>query len=73
MEGGGLMLPEVKEIFRKYEEFVKQMDEELRPGDECIIVSAGDDELLGFGQVLLNFKEVTYFTRGMVVKTRKGI
>jgi Fe-S-cluster containining protein len=26
MEGDGLMLPEVKEIFRKYEEFVQQMD-----------------------------------------------
>ena len=49
------------------------MDEDLRPGDECIIVSDGDDELLGYGQVLLNFKEVIYFTRGMVVKTRKGI
>lgn len=68
---------EVKEFIKEgksvFAKFVKAMDENLRPGDECIIVSSDDDELIGFGQVLLNFKEIKYFTRGMVVKTRKGI
>lgn len=58
-----------KSVFSK---FVKKMDETLRPGDECIIVSDIDDELLGFGQVYLVSSEFKNFTRGMVVKTRKG-
>ncbi len=63
-------IKEGKSVFSK---FVSMIDEDLRPGDECIIVTEDDDELIGFGQLLLTFQETKDFTRGMVVKTRKGI
>lgn len=59
-----------KSVFSK---FVTKMDPDLRPGDECIIVTDKEDELIGFGQLLMTFQEAKDFTRGMVVKTRKGI
>ena len=63
-------IKEGKSVFSK---FVIEMDSNLRPGDECIIVTESEDELIGFGQLLLTFKEIKDFQRGMVVKTRKGL
>ena len=64
-----LFIKDGKSVFAK---FVIQMDQELRPGDECIIVS-NEDELLGFGTLQMTFEEAKSFTRGIMVKTRKGI
>lgn len=61
-------IQEGKSVFSK---FVIQIDENLRPGDECLIVTA-ENELIGFGSLIMTFQEAKSFTRGMVVKTRKG-
>ncbi|MHA2363715.1 MAG: tRNA guanosine(15) transglycosylase TgtA [Candidatus Hodarchaeales archaeon] len=58
-----------KSVFSR---FVLEMDEDLRPGDEALIVS-NENRLLGWGQVLLTSVEVSNFKRGVAVKTRKGI
>ena len=55
-----------------FSKFVNLIDLKLRPGDECIIVTE-EDELIGFGPLLLTYQEAKDFSRGMVVKTRKGI
>jgi 7-cyano-7-deazaguanine tRNA-ribosyltransferase len=52
--------------------FCDAMDINLRPGDECLIVTH-EDELLGWGQVQYTAVEVKTFTKGIVVKTRGGI
>ena len=67
---------EVKDFIRDgksvFSKFVSLIDLNLRPGDECIIVTE-EDELIGFGSLLLTYQEAKDFSRGMVVKTRKGI
>ena len=62
-------IKEGKSVFSK---FVTQVDLSLRPGDECIIVTE-QDELIGFGQLQITFQEAQHFTRGIMVKTRKGL
>lgn len=52
--------------------FVRAMDAELRPGDECLLVDEAD-ALLGVGRVLLNAEESVSFQRGMAVDTREGV
>ena len=57
-----------KNVFAR---FVVDMDPNLRPADECIVVSQ-KDELLGIGQVILNREEALAFNRGVAVKVREG-
>ncbi len=57
-----------KNVFAR---FVADMDEDLRPTDECIVVN-GKDEILGVGQVILNREEALSFDRGVAVKVRIG-
>ncbi|HEC81297.1 MAG TPA: tRNA guanosine(15) transglycosylase TgtA, partial [Thermoplasmatales archaeon] len=60
---------EGKSVFAK---FVVDCDPDLRPFDECLIVSE-DDELLGVGRTVLNRMEMLSFKYGVAVKTREGV
>lgn len=60
---------EGKNVFAK---FVIDCDEELRPGDEVLIVDKNDD-LIAVGKALLNREEMLAFDRGIAVKVREGI
>ena len=52
--------------------FCEKIDMQLRPGDECLIVTS-EDELLGWGQVQYTNDEIQSFSKGIVVKTRAGM
>lgn len=58
-----------KNVFAK---FVIDCDEELRPGDEVLIVDKNDD-LVAIGRALLNKEEMLAFEKGIAVKVREGI
>ncbi|KAA0007934.1 MAG: tRNA guanosine(15) transglycosylase TgtA [Thermoplasmata archaeon] len=60
---------EGKSVFAR---FVVDCDPDLRPFDECLIVSE-DDDLLGVGRTLLNREEMLSFDYGVAVKTREGV
>ncbi|RLF44777.1 MAG: tRNA guanosine(15) transglycosylase TgtA [Thermoplasmata archaeon] len=60
---------EGKSVFAK---FVVDCDPDIRPFDECLIVSE-KDELLGVGRTLLNREEMLSFGYGVAVKTREGL
>lgn len=57
-----------KSVFCK---FVVDIDENIRALDEIIITNP-DDELLAYGKVLLNPKEIKDFKSGQAVKVRNG-
>jgi archaeosine-15-forming tRNA-guanine transglycosylase len=59
---------EGKNVFAK---FVADMDEKLRPTDECIVVNE-KDEFLAVGQVILVKDEALAFETGVAVKVREG-
>jgi len=61
-------IQEGKNAFAK---FVVDMDKDLRPMDEVIIVNS-KDEILGIGQVILTRDEAMAFDRGIAVKVREG-
>jgi 7-cyano-7-deazaguanine tRNA-ribosyltransferase len=54
-----------------FAQFVAAMDEGLRPGDECLVVTEAD-ELVAVGQALLVAEEAADFQNGMAVKVREG-
>jgi 7-cyano-7-deazaguanine tRNA-ribosyltransferase len=60
-------IKEGKSVFAK---FVKDSDSELRPFDECLIVSEKDN-LLAVGRCLLNREEMLSFDYGVAVKTKE--
>jgi len=60
---------EGRNVFAK---FVIDCDENIRPGDEVLIVDANDN-LLAVGKTLMNCWEIKHFTQGMCVKVREGI
>jgi 7-cyano-7-deazaguanine tRNA-ribosyltransferase len=53
-----------------FAQFVKGVDEELRPGDEALVVGPGD-ELIAMGRTILNPREMLSFQRGVAVKIRE--
>ena len=55
-----------------FSKFVVDCDSNLRPFDECLIVSE-DDNFLGVGRCLLNRDEMLSFNYGIAVKTREGV
>lgn len=57
-----------KNVFAK---FVKEMDGDLRPGDESLIVTKEDD-LVAIARVFLTKDEIETFDRGMAARTRYG-
>jgi 7-cyano-7-deazaguanine tRNA-ribosyltransferase len=60
---------EGRNVFSK---FVLSCDENIRPGDEVLIVDK-DDKLLAVGKSLMNCWEMKHFNQGMCVKVREGI
>jgi 7-cyano-7-deazaguanine tRNA-ribosyltransferase len=65
-------IPFIKEGKSVFAKFVVECDPDLRPFDECLIVSK-DDVLLGVGRTLLNREEMLSFKHGVAVKTREGL
>ena len=59
---------EGKNVFAR---FVVDMDPDLRPMDEAMVVNSRD-ELLAIGQVILIRDEALAFDRGIAVKVREG-
>jgi len=57
---------EGKSVFCK---FVKEVDSDLRCGDECIVVD-GKDEFMRIGTLALSPREIRDFKRGMAVRVR---
>jgi 7-cyano-7-deazaguanine tRNA-ribosyltransferase len=57
---------EGKSVFAK---FVKDVDKNLRAGDECFVVDK-DDKLVRIGTLVLSPEEIKDFKRGMVVRVR---
>lgn len=55
-----------------FAKFVTDMDPELRPGDECLVVGPGD-ELLGVGQTHMNRREALSFKKGAAARVREGV
>ncbi len=55
-----------------FSKFVLDCDEDIRPGDEVLIVDSGD-KLVAVGKAILNCWEMRRFSKGMCVKTREGI
>ena len=58
-----------KNVFSK---FVIDCDDEIRPGDEVLIVDK-DDILVAIGKALMNREEMIAFNNGVAVKVREGI
>ena len=58
-----------KNVFAR---FTKAMDPALRPGDECLVVTEGD-ELVACGRVTLVADEFGSFSSGMSVRVREGV
>ena len=52
--------------------FVLACDPELRPGDECLVVTE-KDEFLAVGQLVMAPDEMLAFKKGMAVKVREGM
>jgi len=53
-------------------QFVVDMDEELRPGDEVLVVTE-EDELVAIGKMVMHKDEVLSFKSGVAVKVRDGM
>ncbi|HSV42631.1 MAG TPA: PUA domain-containing protein, partial [Methanomassiliicoccales archaeon] len=52
--------------------FILDCDEELRPGDEAIVVDQ-NDSLIAIGKLILTKAEAMTFKKGIAVKVREGI
>jgi 7-cyano-7-deazaguanine tRNA-ribosyltransferase len=65
-------IPFIKEGKSVFAKFVKDCDPDLRPYDECLIVSE-KDTLLAIGRCLLNKQEMLSFNYGVAVKTKDYI
>jgi 7-cyano-7-deazaguanine tRNA-ribosyltransferase len=57
------------DVFAK---FVRGIDTRLHSGEEVLLVDEGD-RLLGSGTLLLSPEEIPHFTRGVAVRTRRGV
>ncbi|HET6399175.1 MAG TPA: tRNA guanosine(15) transglycosylase TgtA [Candidatus Thermoplasmatota archaeon] len=55
-----------------FAQFVRAVDPDLRPYDECLVVTEGDG-LVAVGQLLLAPDEAADFRKGMAVKVREGV
>ncbi len=51
---------------------VVRADQNLKPGEEVIVIDE-DDSLLGVGAAVLSGREMCAFKRGVAVKLRKGL
>ena len=60
---------EGKSVFAKH---VIEVDEEIRPQEEVVVVTQ-KDEALAVGRAVLSGKEMKTFRRGVAVRVRKGV
>ena len=71
-----IVLNEISEFIEKgrnvFCKHVVELDEDLRPLDEVIVVNQ-NDKLLAIGRLKLRFSYVKSFSRGVAVNVRKGI
>ncbi len=71
-----IVLNDISEFIRKgrnvFCKHVVEIDENLRPMDEVIVVNQ-DDELLGIGKLKIPVSYVKSFSSGIAVNIRKGI
>ena len=58
-----------KSVFCK---FVKDIDDNLRCMDECIVVTP-KDELVAFGKLIVSPEEIGLGQQGMAIRVRNGI
>ncbi|MBS7648406.1 MAG: PUA domain-containing protein [candidate division WOR-3 bacterium] len=56
------------DVFAKH---VVDSDEEIRPGEEVIVVNCRD-EVVAVGRAILSGTEMKFFKRGVAVKVRRG-
>ena len=70
------VLTEISEFIRKgrnvFCKHVVDIDEDLRPNDEVIVVNE-DDELLGIGRLKIPVPYVKTFKSGIAINVRKGV
>ena len=64
--------PFVKEGRDLFAKHVVSAGEDIKPGDEVIVVNRAG-ELLGVGTAVLNGEEMLCFKRGVAVKIRRGV
>jgi len=55
-----------------FTKFVLECNDELRPGDEALVVDE-NDRLVAFGRVPMNREEMLAFSKGVAVKVREGM
>jgi 7-cyano-7-deazaguanine tRNA-ribosyltransferase len=67
----GDSFPFNKEGKNVFAPFVLDADEDIRPGDDVIIVNE-KDELAGVGRALMNKEEMLAFKSGIAVRTKSG-
>ncbi len=65
-------IPFVRKGKSVFSRFVLECDEEIRPGDQVLVVDE-KDELLAWGKALLNRKEMMDFDTGAAVNVKKGL
>jgi len=64
-------IPYVRKGKSVFSRFVLDCDEDIRPGDQVLVVDK-KDELLAWGKALLNKKEMKDFETGAAVNVKKG-
>ncbi|MEM0373417.1 MAG: PUA domain-containing protein [Sulfolobaceae archaeon] len=71
-----IIIDEAKEYISKgYNVFAKhviEVDRNLRPGDEVIVVDK-NDELIGFGRLKISGEELLEYKRGVAVNIKRGV
>jgi 7-cyano-7-deazaguanine tRNA-ribosyltransferase len=65
-------VPYARDGKSQFAQFIVDADDDIRPGDEVLVVDQAD-HLLAVGRALLNRREMLSFQKGVAVKVRKGI
>jgi uncharacterized protein with predicted RNA binding PUA domain len=68
---GDESVPYIREGRNAFAKFVQQVDDDLRPGDEVLVVHEG--RLLGVGRAELSGEAMRAFETGMAVYVRHGV
>ena len=58
--------------FNVFSRFVVSADPELRPGDDCLVVTE-KDELVAIGRLVIPVRDIPFFKSGIAVRVREGI
>ena len=58
--------------FNVFPRFIISADPELRPGDECLVVTE-EDELVAIGTLVMPVQDISYFRSGIAVRVRDGL